>query len=341
MKLCLPNLEAERGGSGTFRRLWRAWLTQQGLPWTEDLQGDYDLLFVNAWQVPYRVVYQAKRARPGLRVIHRIDGAGRDYGRTDGADAIQQSVNTLADLTIFQSDYSRHSTRRYGLISVDGGIIYNPVDTQHYHPPAHRAPLAGRRPRILTAIWSPNRRKGAWRIPLLARAHPGVDFYFAGQAQFEDTPPNLHSQPPLDHNGLAELMRSVDLFMNLSENDPCPNIVLEALASGLPVLYHPSGGTPELVGEEGGRPFSDEASFGAQLDSLLAALPRHQAAARARAQQKFDQGLIFPQYWQAIQKTERRPWPPRWRHYVSYGQRARVWLRDKVVNYGDWLPYGR
>src|SRR5262249_50166298 len=37
----------------------------------------------------------------------------------------------------------------------------------------------------------------------------------------------------------------------LKNNDPCPSIVLEALATGLPVIYCNSGGTPELVGDAG------------------------------------------------------------------------------------------
>ena len=35
-------------------------------------------------------------------------------------------------------------------------------------------------------------------------------------------------------------------------NDPCPNVVLEAMACGLPVVHAASGGTVELVGDEAG-----------------------------------------------------------------------------------------
>jgi glycosyltransferase involved in cell wall biosynthesis len=38
----------------------------------------------------------------------------------------------------------------------------------------------------------------------------------------------------------------------LKQNDPCPNVVLEALSCGLPVLYSASGGVPELVGTQAG-----------------------------------------------------------------------------------------
>ena len=36
-----------------------------------------------------------------------------------------------------------------------------------------------------------------------------------------------------------------------SENDPCPNTVVEALLAGVPVCFNPLGGTVELVNECG------------------------------------------------------------------------------------------
>jgi glycosyltransferase involved in cell wall biosynthesis len=343
MMVCVPQTEAEAGGSGTFRRLWRAWLTAQGIPWTSDIHATYDILFLNAWQTSYAHSYAAKRRLPHLRVVHRVDGAGKDYGRTDGADALQQAVNTLADLTIFQSAYSRHSTReRYGIIGLDGPIIFNPVDTDHYNPQGERLSLASLpapspgRWRVVTAIWSHNRRKGAWRIPGLARANPDLDFIFIGNAVFESRLPNLYHLGKLDHVQMAQALRSGDVFLNLSENDPCPNIVLEALASGLPVVYTPSGGTPELVGADGGLAAASDAEVGPAVRQLAQELAQHKTLARQRAVTHFSQDPIFSQYWAAIQASQRRPLPARWRHYFSYGQVARQWVQDKLINYQDW-----
>ena len=50
-------------------------------------------------------------------------------------------------------------------------------------------------------------------------------------------------------DAIAALMRSADFLFFPSELEPCPNTPLEAMASGLPALYHPSGGTPELLGD--------------------------------------------------------------------------------------------
>jgi glycosyltransferase involved in cell wall biosynthesis len=47
------------------------------------------------------------------------------------------------------------------------------------------------------------------------------------------------------------LYRRADLLLHTKYNDPCPTVVLEAMACGLPVVHSASGGTPELVGEAG------------------------------------------------------------------------------------------
>src|SRR5262249_50697437 len=45
--------------------------------------------------------------------------------------------------------------------------------------------------------------------------------------------------------------RRAHALLHPKVNDPCPKVVLEALACGLPVVHSESGGTPELVGEAG------------------------------------------------------------------------------------------
>ena len=81
-------------------------------------------------------------------------------------------------------------------------------------------------------------------------------------------------------------------------NDPCPSVVLEAMASGLPVVYPRSGGVPELVGDEAGigvqhpdgferdEPPEPEALADA-VTRILRDRERYAVAARARAVEHF------------------------------------------------------
>jgi glycosyltransferase involved in cell wall biosynthesis len=51
---------------------------------------------------------------------------------------------------------------------------------------------------------------------------------------------------------IAEQLRKADLFFSAELNPPCPNSVIEAMASGLPVASFESGAIRELVSEDCG-----------------------------------------------------------------------------------------
>src|SRR4029078_3750410 len=91
----------------------------------------------------------------------------------------------------------------------------------------------------------------------------------------------VRSVGPLDSNALADLLRTQDVYVAPSRDDPCSHALLEALACGLPAAYRRSGGHPELVGE-GGLPFSDDEELGDVLDRLVAELHERRAATTRR-----------------------------------------------------------
>ena len=49
-----------------------------------------------------------------------------------------------------------------------------------------------------------------------------------------------------------ELYRAAHVLLHTKVNDPCPTMVIEAMACGSPSAYAASGGTVELVGDEAG-----------------------------------------------------------------------------------------
>jgi glycosyltransferase involved in cell wall biosynthesis len=292
----------------TFLRHWRRWLDRQGVSWTDDMAADYDVLFVNSFMVPFDSILAVKRARPDLRVVQRVDGSLRDYGRMDDADEKQARVNLLADLTIFQSRYSRFSVKRkFRIIRGDGPIIYNPTDLDVFRPAGDRPSHGG--PRVCNASFSTNRMKGTWQLAALAEHHPNVTFVLCGRYPDLAPLPNVKQLGHLDPEALAEAFRGCDAYLHLAQNDPCPNVVIEALASGLPVLHVASGGVPELVGDCG-LPVTLE-SFGRQLETVMAHRDELAIRARCRAEVMFAPDVVLPQYLAAIASSRRRPLPSR------------------------------
>jgi glycosyltransferase involved in cell wall biosynthesis len=93
---------------------------------------------------------------------------------------------------------------------------------------------------------------------------------------------------------LTPWYRAADLYVHPARADTFPTTVLEALASGLPVVASAVGGIPELVmeGETGHLvPVGDAQAMAGAIDSLLTDPERRSAmaaAARADAVERFD-----------------------------------------------------
>jgi glycosyltransferase involved in cell wall biosynthesis len=302
VRVCIP-VAAAGGGSASFFRNFRAYLGRAGIACTDDVGGGADVVVVNAWSVPLATVARAKRASSAVRILHRIDGSAVDYGRDFVADVRQALVNALADATIFQSAYGRDATRRRRVILQDGPVIHNPVDVERFRPDGERVPLAGA-VRVAHVTSSTNPRKGAAEVYALARRRPDVAFLLVGRYGSPPALPNVRVEGYTDWEQMPALLRSCHVLLILAENEACPNVVLEALASGLPVLYKRSGGTPELVGDCG---FAvDAASFDRALEQAMDRRDELARAARRRAVERFAFDVVFPRYLAVADAATRR-----------------------------------
>jgi glycosyltransferase involved in cell wall biosynthesis len=170
------------------------------------------------------------------------------------------------------------------------------------------------------AAFSPERRSGAlrdrWRVSaerpavlyagrlstekgldllgpiesLLRRHHIDYRLIFVGDGPaapaLRDRFPDAVFTGSLPHDGVAVAMASADVFVFPSETDTAGNVVLEAQASGLPVLVSNAGGPQEnLVAGETGFVCrgGDALDFGSRLSQLVGrAGTRLQMSAAAR-----------------------------------------------------------
>lgn len=191
--------------------------------------------------------------RKNCRMVHRVDGPISIYrSRDDGTDRKIFAMNQeFADATVFQSKYSMEKHAELGMDFKNPVVIHNAASPKIFHA-RDRIPFdRKRRIRIFSASWSDNINKGSdvyqWLEDKLDWER--FEFTFAGRSPIPFR--RIKMVEPLPSDELAGLMRQHDIFISASKYESCPNIILEALSCGMPVIYHNSGGTPEIVGEAG------------------------------------------------------------------------------------------
>ncbi len=272
------------GGSVSFARLLAEWLPRYGIEATFDLGDRCDSILVFAQHASPRVL--ARQKRRGVKILHRIDER-RDPGETgfrSEKHAMIAKLNELADLTIFQSQFVRENM---GPIcsAPRSVVIYNGVDREIFTPDGPRRELEGA-PCVLHVSWSVGASKRLDRIgELLTAVGRDARFYLVGRHAEARLPffndPRVLMLGQRRREEVAALMRACDFLFFPSELEPCPNTVIEAMACGLPVLYHSSGGTVELVGDTG-VPLS--ASLAADVARILDEAPALRPRSLSRAE---------------------------------------------------------
>lgn len=259
------------GGGNQFMLALRNELRRRGIAVVEnELRADVDVYLLNSihFDIDQFVAF-ADRHR--LRAVHRIDGPIhliRGFDREK--DELCFDLNKrFAAATVLQSTWTYQRITEMSYSPVKPVIIRNAVDASIFHPHGRATVEPGRKIRLIATSWSNNARKGG---PIYQWLEERLDwdrfeFTFVGNASVPFK--RIKSIPAVGSEELARILRHHDVYITASQNDPCSNAVIEALACGLPVLYRNDGGHPELVGY-GGLPFVDQEEILPQLDRIAA-----------------------------------------------------------------------
>jgi glycosyltransferase involved in cell wall biosynthesis len=247
--------EPVAGGTSKFQKLARRFPNRPA---------DFTLLYLGSSALPRDLrplLALARRRR--IPVVVNQDGVGYPGwagARVEEVNAPLRRALHAATHVLYQSAFCKQSADAF--LGEPGGsweVLSNAVDVETFTPGA--PPPGG--PVLLLG----GDQTQAYRLELglrtlaeVAKTHPGAELVVTGRV----TSP---VEPLVDELGLAgrvrvtgryaqrdapALYRAAHLLLHTKVNDPCPNVVLEALACGLPVVYPASGGTPELVGEDAG-----------------------------------------------------------------------------------------
>jgi glycosyltransferase involved in cell wall biosynthesis len=269
------------GGGNQFLLALVGELERRGLEVeTNRISGRTPACLYNSFNFDFRRL--RRLVRDDVRMVHRVDGPVGVYrGFDDGTDRRIAEINELADVTILQSQFSLDKHVELGIELRNPIVVRNSVDPAIFHPsPQERTPAD--RLRLITTSWSANPRKGAEILTWIDRNldFDAFEMTFAGNT--EQTFEHIRVVGALPSQPLGDLLRSHDVYLAASRDDPCSNALLEGLACGLPAAYLRSGGHPELVGE-GGIGFDDAEELPETLARLRAELDARRAAIRVPA----------------------------------------------------------
>jgi glycosyltransferase involved in cell wall biosynthesis len=239
--------------------------------------------------------------RRGAAVVWNQDGVAYPGWAGPATDRINRPLAHglhAADRVLFQSEFCRLSADRFlGERRSPSEVLHNPVDTAHFTPgerPREPVLLLGgnqyQRYRLETALETA--RLLGLRLLVTGRLSWSRDAEREGRELARGRDVELVG--PYAYAGAPAVFRRATLLLHTKFNDPCPGLVLEAMACGLPVVYSASGGVPELVGTDAGigvpAPLDfdrdhppDPQELAAAVTRVLERLDDYSAAARERA----------------------------------------------------------
>ena len=233
------------GGGNQFLRALRNEFVKMGL--YSKLARDSDVVVFNSHQNLDQVM-EIRRKFPKKTFVHRVDGPMRLYNdMSDNRDfKVYQMNDKVAKATVFQSHWSMERNFEMGMDdNKPWAVIQNSINQDIFNN--KNIEKNTEKVRCISTSFSPNYRKGHKFYQFLD-SHLDFDKYeyvFVGNSPVKYK--NIETLGCLDSYGVARELKKSDVYITASENDPCSNSLLEAVACGLPALALNSGGHPEIL----------------------------------------------------------------------------------------------
>jgi glycosyltransferase involved in cell wall biosynthesis len=198
---------------------------------------------LNTISMPQHLVFrQYRHADKHIHTFHGVPIFNR-LGHLSG-----RILARNADVVISVSKYCAQLVKDY--YNVDSKIIYNGIDTQYFRPRTHH----NDRLQILF-VGRYRRIKRPWYVIKLAKEFPQCDFFLYGLdyplgPMLRENSRNLKNvkiNSFLPHEKMREIYNNSDIFLDPSVFEGFSLAMLEAAASGLPLVCSNAASFPEFI----------------------------------------------------------------------------------------------
>lgn len=230
----------------------------------------------------------------GLPVTVTLRGTEVPHSRDPGLRRKVQAVLRHADKVITVSESLRRLAVELGMPEDKGVVVGNGVDTERFSPMDRQAARARynlpKDAKVLITVGALVERKGFHRVidclPALLSRHPNLHYLIVGGESPEgDMETELRAQVRrlglvgrvhflglVTPEALKWPLSAADVFVLATRNEGWANVILEAMACGLPVVATDVGGNREVIAREDlGKivPFGDHNALVLALDQAL------------------------------------------------------------------------
>ena len=230
------------------------------------------LYLVSSALPPFPIILSKWAKSNGVKVVLNQNGVAYSAWTADheAINAELRELFALADFIVYQSEFCKQAADRYvDKPQCPWKILFNCVDLKRFKP----GPLNERTDvtRLLVAGTHYQAERVTHPIQVvhkLRKSGINATLDIAGRLRWANAKTEVATlieqlelgasvqiTGPYSQVSAPLIFARADILMHLKYKDPCPNVAIEALASGVPVIGTMSGGLPELVGVRAGMLF--------------------------------------------------------------------------------------
>lgn len=338
MKIFVPYPVKDIGGTSIFVKKFKKGMEERSHEVFFEYRPDYDYIFAIVVCYPQ---YLLPAKMKGKKIVQRLDGMC--YYTTSGWNYLRLNFPAwfirkfFSNYTIYQSHYSKYCTEKFigKKRNEKYSLIYNGTDLKRFNPKGDdiREKLQDNPDQQLFITASKFRRKDQI-IPIIEalkhyheKHNKNFKFLVVGQfiGEVKNVVEKYKSVPYLDFIGkiqnedLPAYLRSSDAFLITHLNPPCPNNVIEAMASGLPICGVNDGAMSELTkpgensllipteGDAFWKPRNlDTEKFADNLAEIMKNQEMYAKNSRKIAEERFDLDVMIEKYIEAFEELNKK-----------------------------------